>query len=162
MDEMVIDAYPGDQDAIREDSLLGSSFDGWDSICMFGIGATGDFGITTDQFALLGATFLRSAYVVYDLENGQLGLAQANLNSDEEAIVEITSGGLPDVTGVASQSPSASSTTTVSPSDTPDGGDNSSDDAGNDDDESISNRTNTPLFALSSLVPLLAMTMIFL
>lgn len=125
MDEMVIDAYADVQDQILSDDTLRDYFDGWDGVCMFGIGSTGDFGISTDQFTLLGATFLRSAYVVYDLENEQLGLAQANVNSSEEDIVEITSGSLPDVTGVESQSPSTTtsdSTTTASSTSTSDGG----------------------------------------
>jgi hypothetical protein len=126
MDEMVIDAYADVQDQILSDRTLRDYFDGWDGVCMFGIGSTGDFGISTDQFTLLGATFLRSAYVVYDLENEQLGLAQANVNSSEEDIVEITSGSLPNVTGVESQSPSTttsdSTSTASSTSTTSDGG----------------------------------------
>lgn len=44
----------------------------------------------SDDFALLGDTFLRNAYVVYDLQNNEIALAQSNLNatdSDIEAIV---------------------------------------------------------------------------
>lgn len=124
MDEMVIDAYADVQDQILQDRTLREYFKDWDGVCMFGIGSTGDFGISTDQFTLLGATFLRSAYVVYDLENEQLGLAQANVNSSEEDIVEITSGSLPDVTGVESQSPSTttSDSSTASSTSTSDGG----------------------------------------
>jgi len=96
IDEMVINAYADVQRMLRTEP----SFSDWESICMFGIGSTGDFGIDTDQFTLLGATFLRSAYVVYDLANEQLAIAQANLNSTDSDIVEITSGKLPDVTGV--------------------------------------------------------------
>jgi hypothetical protein len=101
IDEMVINAYADVQDLISQEP----SFSDWDGACMFGIGSTGDFGIDTDQFTLLGATFLRSAYVVYDLANEQLAIAQANLNSTDSDIVEITSGELPDVTGVDSQYP---------------------------------------------------------
>jgi len=78
--------------------------------CVFGIqsGAifesTGALDSTTD-FALIGATFLRSAYVVYDLSHHEIGIAQANLNSTTSDIVELKADddGLPTATGVASQ-----------------------------------------------------------
>ncbi|KAL2135583.1 hypothetical protein VTI74DRAFT_7859 [Chaetomium olivicolor] len=74
----------------------------------------------TGTFALLGNTFLRSAYVVYDLSHYQIGLAQANLNSTTSRIVELKADGgdgpggtrsggttattgLPSLTGVAAQ-----------------------------------------------------------
>lgn len=67
-----------------------------DDVCSFGIQPnTGVY--------LLGDTFLRSAYAVYDLKNNVVALAQANLNSTEQNVVEITSSGIPDVSGVASQ-----------------------------------------------------------
>lgn len=97
--EMVIDAYADYQTTF----LLDERFSDFESVCMFGIGSTADFGIDTDQFTLLGATFLRSAYVVYDLANKQLGLAQANLNETDSDIIEVKSDDLPEVTGVASQ-----------------------------------------------------------
>ncbi|KAI8956507.1 aspartic peptidase domain-containing protein [Daldinia sp. FL1419] len=68
----------------------------FDDVCSFGLQGSGDY-------YLLGDTFLRSAYVVYDLTNKQIGLAQANLNSTESKIVEITKSGIPDASGVASQ-----------------------------------------------------------
>lgn len=134
MEEMVIDAYADVQDELLSDSTLRQYFGDWDGVCMFGIGSTADFGISTDQFTLLGATFLRSAYVVYDLENEQLGLAQANLNSDEEDIVEITSGDLPSVTGVDSQSPMSSSTSSSTTTTTTTSSTSTSDADNNDDD----------------------------
>ncbi|KAL6857867.1 hypothetical protein ACO1O0_005310 [Amphichorda felina] len=96
IDEMVIDAFGSLQDQLLSDRL----FKGWEGVCMFGIGSTASFGINTDQFTLLGATFLRSAYVVYDMANKQVAIAQANLNSTDSNIVEITAGDLPKVTGV--------------------------------------------------------------
>ncbi|KAI1485477.1 aspartic peptidase domain-containing protein [Biscogniauxia mediterranea] len=80
----------------------------FDNVCSFGIqGSPGLY--------LLGDTFLRSAYVVYDLSNKQIALAPANLNSTRSNIVEITEeSGIPDVTGVASQV-SAEQTATVLP-----------------------------------------------
>ncbi|KAI1779416.1 aspartic peptidase domain-containing protein [Hypoxylon cercidicola] len=69
----------------------------FDNACSFGLQPSSDY-------YLLGDTFLRSAYVVYDLTNKQIGLAQANLNSTESNIVEITEdSGIPDAIGVASQ-----------------------------------------------------------
>ncbi|OTB04011.1 hypothetical protein M426DRAFT_59550 [Hypoxylon sp. CI-4A] len=69
----------------------------FDDVCSFGIQPSSDY-------YLLGDTFLRSAYVVYDLTNNEIGLAQANLNSTDSNIVEITKeSGIPDATGVASQ-----------------------------------------------------------
>lgn len=118
IDEMIIDAYSDIQDIFMNDPLLADLFDGWDGVCMFGIGSTADFGIDTDQFTLLGATFLRSAYVVYDLENEQLGLAQANLNSTDSDIVEIEDEIPDDVQGVESQSPSSPSSSTTATSTT--------------------------------------------
>lgn len=69
----------------------------FDNVCSFGLQPSSDY-------YLLGDTFLRSAYVVYDLTNKQIGLAQANLNSTESNILEITQeSGIPDASGVASQ-----------------------------------------------------------
>ena len=51
---------------------------------------------------VLGDTFLRSAYVVYDLHNNEISLAQTNFNSTGSNIMEITNSSVPDATGVAS------------------------------------------------------------
>jgi hypothetical protein len=54
---------------------------------------------------LFGDTFLRSAYVVYNLETAQIGMAQTNFNSSSSNIVEFTDEEIPNasatVTGVA-------------------------------------------------------------
>ncbi|RYP60819.1 hypothetical protein DL770_009924 [Monosporascus sp. CRB-9-2] len=68
-----------------------------DDVCSFGI-QPGDQGIY-----LLGDTFLRSAYVVYDLENHEVAMAQAHINNPGSNVLEITRDGIPDVSGVASQ-----------------------------------------------------------
>lgn len=69
----------------------------FDNACSFGIQPSSDY-------YLLGDTFLRSAYIVYDLTNKQIGLAQANVNSTESNIIEITEeSGIPKASGVASQ-----------------------------------------------------------
>ncbi|KAI5210417.1 acid protease [Aureobasidium subglaciale] len=51
---------------------------------------------------VLGDTFLRSAYVVYDITNNEISLAQTNFNSTTNNIMEITNSSIPDATGVAS------------------------------------------------------------
>lgn len=61
-------------------------------ICILGIGPAGT------STCVLGDTFLRSAYVVYDLDNNQIALAQTNFNATASHIQEIESGddGIPD------------------------------------------------------------------
>jgi hypothetical protein len=88
--------------------------------CVFGIQSTALFtaaGTIKQQpnFTLLGDTFLRSAYVVYDLSHHQIGLAQANLNSSSSTIIELSSSGtsLPRVTGVAAQQTTFTPTATA-------------------------------------------------
>lgn len=49
------------------------------------------------DFLLLGDTFLRSAYVVYDLETKQIALAQAKLNVTSSNVQEITGDSIPGV-----------------------------------------------------------------
>lgn len=111
-DELVIDAFAGYQDSLPSSVPF-------DETCLFGIQSLGDAsdesggdddsgsGGSTSLFdyAILGDTFLRSAYVVYDLDNLQIGIAPANLNSTSTNIQELTAGAteLPQVTGVASQ-----------------------------------------------------------
>ena len=63
------------------------------------------FGIAPAQGSepVLGDTFLRSAYVVYDLTNNEISLAQTNFNSTQDDIVEITkNSAVPGATAVAS------------------------------------------------------------
>lgn len=53
--------------------------------------------------SVLGDTFLRSSYVVYDLANNQISLANTNFNATKSNIMEIASGagGVPSATGVS-------------------------------------------------------------
>jgi hypothetical protein len=93
----------------------------FDNVCLFGIqssgGSFGGSGGGTNDSAsgditLLGDTFLRAAYVVYDLDHHQIGMAQANLNATGDSnITELTSAGsgLPSVTGVSAQQTTATS-----------------------------------------------------
>ena len=65
-------------------------------LCILGISPTG--GSTP----VLGDTFLRSAYVVYDLTNNEISIAQTNFNSTSNNIQEITnSTSIPSATNVA-------------------------------------------------------------
>jgi hypothetical protein len=51
---------------------------------------------------VLGDTFLRSAYVVYDLQNHEISLAATNFNATSSNILTITKeSGVPDAKGVA-------------------------------------------------------------
>jgi hypothetical protein len=54
--------------------------------CVFGVSMS-------DSTYLLGDTFLRSAYAVYDLDNKEVALAQSNLNSTTSTITSISEGG---------------------------------------------------------------------
>jgi hypothetical protein len=83
---------------------VGTSSDGQQLIfadgspaCIFGI-APAD-----SSTPVLGDTFLRSAYVVYDLDNNEISLAQTDFNSASDNIVEITNGtnGVPGATSVS-------------------------------------------------------------
>ncbi|PYI11034.1 secreted aspartic protease [Aspergillus sclerotiicarbonarius CBS 121057] len=73
------------------------------NICTFGLS-------TIDDEALLGDTFLRSAYVVYDLGNNEVSIAQANFDPGTDNVLEIGTGSnaVPNATG-ASQSTSSGS-----------------------------------------------------
>ncbi|KAL4782734.1 aspartic peptidase domain-containing protein [Aspergillus varians] len=73
IDELVIDA--GD---LR--------FSSGERACIFGIVPAGD------GTAVLGDTFLRSAYVVYDLTNNEISLARTIFNSTESNVLEIGTG----------------------------------------------------------------------
>ncbi|KAJ5732653.1 hypothetical protein N7493_004134 [Penicillium malachiteum] len=44
------------------------------------------------EASVLGATFMRSAYVVYDLSNNEISMAQANFDESEGQVLEIGSG----------------------------------------------------------------------
>lgn len=92
IDEMVLNNLAAASDEIMSDPSLSKFFKGWSGVCTFGMGSTKTFGIQSDEFVLLGDTFLRSAYVVYDLQNKQIGIAQATLNSTSSTIVEFKAG----------------------------------------------------------------------
>ncbi|XRM42157.1 hypothetical protein ABZX51_005386 [Aspergillus tubingensis] len=69
------------------------------------------FGLSViEDEALLGDTFLRSAYVVYDLGNNEISLAKANFDPGEDHVLEIGTGSdaVPKATGATE--PAATST----------------------------------------------------
>ncbi|EED17354.1 yapsin, putative [Talaromyces stipitatus ATCC 10500] len=67
--------------------VLYEAFSDWPkNSCLLGI-APGKAGVN-----LLGDTFLRSAYVVYDLENNEISLANTNFNPGKDDILEIGTG----------------------------------------------------------------------
>lgn len=54
--------------------------------CLFGLSPSGN-GVN-----VLGDTFLRSAYVVYDINNNQISMAQSNFDPKGSDVIEIGSG----------------------------------------------------------------------
>ena len=74
-----------------------ATFNDGSAACQLGIDAAGGDPI------LFGDTFLRSAYVVYDLENNSIGLAQTNFNVTDSNIKAFSSsGGIPGASTTAS------------------------------------------------------------
>lgn len=125
-DELVIDAFDGT--TIPSEVPFAST-------CLFGIqnigsssGSSGGSARAAD-YAILGDSFLRSAYVVYDLSNLQIGLAPANLNSTSTNVQELQAGAsrLPAFSGVASQTASSSSSSGTSTTSSTASGTSSSD-----------------------------------
>ena len=76
-----------------------------DVVCAFGI-----FPVPASQSSggggatfTLGDTFIRSAYIVYDIANNEISLAQTNFNATSSNVMEIGTGlnSVPDASGVA-------------------------------------------------------------
>jgi len=90
-------------------------------VCLFGIvPSLGSSG----SLSLLGDTFLRSAYVVFDLDNNEISLAQSNFNAKKSEIAEIGTGNdaVPSATDAdGSDATSAGPTSTDTDSDEDDG-----------------------------------------
>lgn len=99
IDELVINTNSGTSED-REDpnSEGGQSGGGGQSLdCVFGIAPA------EGETPVLGDTFLRSAYVVYDLANNEISLAQTDFNATDSNVKEIGTGtaSVPDATPVA-------------------------------------------------------------
>lgn len=80
----------------NEEGVQPTFKDGAGTICSWGLMSSGTGPI------LLGDAFLRSAYVVYDLDNNQVGMAQTNFNTTDTKVVEISGLNIPDATITAS------------------------------------------------------------
>jgi len=79
-----------------------ATFQNGKEACIFGIASSGS------STPLLGDTFLRSAYVVYDLQDNQISLAQTDFNSTTTNVREIVNGTTP-VPGAVAASTTISS-----------------------------------------------------
>jgi len=76
--------------------VIVAGYQGVEPICILGISPAGD------STPVLGDTFIRSAYIVYDMTNNEISIAQTNFNSTTDNILEITnSTGVPSATAVA-------------------------------------------------------------
>ncbi|KAE8447427.1 hypothetical protein EG329_010841 [Mollisiaceae sp. DMI_Dod_QoI] len=73
------------------------TFSDGSAACLFGIAPAGS------STAVLGDTFIRSAYLVYDLDNNEISIAQTNFNTTDTTVLEIGTGttAVPDATLVA-------------------------------------------------------------
>ncbi|CAK7197392.1 hypothetical protein SEUCBS139899_000038 [Sporothrix eucalyptigena] len=93
MDELVLDLFSGGTATFSSGQYKG------ETACEFGIQNS-----SSDPF-LLGDTFLRSAYVVYDLVNNEIALAQTDFNATDSNIVAFASSGaaIPSATAAPSQ-----------------------------------------------------------
>ena len=73
-------------------------------VCNFGIFPV-DSSSSSDGSSsyTLGDTFIRSAYIVYDIDNNEISLAQTNFNATSSNVMEIGTGpnSVPDANGVA-------------------------------------------------------------
>jgi hypothetical protein len=115
----------------------GATFDNGEAVCsLFADSVAND----PSGSIILGDSFLRSAYVVYDLENNEIAIGQTVFNSTSSNVKAIPSGsGLPGVSSVATQ---AAPTTAASGIPAPGGGAATS--------AIPSNNPGTPTFALGS------------
>ena len=99
MNEIVLalSDFEGGSSADKADKLTKRTMKTGAQACVLGVSPSGG------SSNILGDTFLRSAYVVYDLENNQISLAQTNFNSTDDNIMEIKagSGGVPSASGVS-------------------------------------------------------------
>ena len=80
----------------NEENIQPTFKDGAGPICSWGLMSSGTGPI------LFGDAFLRSAYVVYDLTNNQIGMAQTNFNTTDTHVVEISGSSIPGASTTAS------------------------------------------------------------
>ncbi|KJZ69347.1 hypothetical protein HIM_11269 [Hirsutella minnesotensis 3608] len=102
--DFIIDRIPqASQRMVRE--RVGSAADSWRKVCLLGLDSVST-ALSTPKI-ILGDNFLRSAYVVFDATNLQLGIAQAKFKPSGSNIVGIAKGArtIPDNEGVAETDP---------------------------------------------------------
>jgi hypothetical protein len=89
MSELVIEVSSDDGQQL--------TFSDGTAACLFGIAPAGS------STSVLGDTFIRSAYLVYDLDSNEISIAQTNFNATGTNVQEIGTGttGVPDATLVA-------------------------------------------------------------
>ncbi|MCJ1250092.1 hypothetical protein MMC30_007318 [Trapelia coarctata] len=109
MSEMVLSA-----DGTTVQSSTGQTLD-----CIFGIFAESSSGGSGTAYTL-GDTFIRSAYIVYDLANNEISLASTNFQATKSNIMEIGKGAnsVPDAQGVAAPSVTVTGTAVIGASGT--------------------------------------------
>jgi hypothetical protein len=85
---------------------VGSVSSGEEQACLFGIAPS----LGKDTPSLLGDTFLRSAYVVFDMENNEISIAQSNFDAEGSDISEIGTGdnAVPSATQAGGDTPATS------------------------------------------------------
>lgn len=93
LSNFVIDQFT-DREQSELKAALGSVTKNWQKVCSLG------FEVAGENDLLFGDSFLRALYVVHDVENQMVGIAQANLQSTKTNVVEIAkNGGIPDNKG---------------------------------------------------------------
>ncbi|KAF4989318.1 hypothetical protein FDECE_14758 [Fusarium decemcellulare] len=136
MDELVIALTDGEIPEFESGAYRG------ELVCAFGLQND------TSEVSILGNSFLRSAYVVYDLVNNEIGIAATDFNATDSNIVAFESYGdaIPSAT-VASNQQEATQIPTATDNDftAADGFQNSDDDDGDDDSDNGATLATPPV-----------------
>ncbi|KAL9104823.1 MAG: hypothetical protein Q9163_000271 [Psora crenata] len=82
---------------VLEDGSQPEFTDGSGAVCGFGLMSSGG----PDEPIVLGDTFLRSVYVVYDLENNLIAMAETKFNATDSDVVEMSGDSIPGVSSTA-------------------------------------------------------------
>ncbi|KAH8899193.1 acid protease [Thozetella sp. PMI_491] len=109
MDELVLDLALNGPNPLFSDGI----YKGQD-MCSFGVQ---NFSAESGATFLLGDTFLRSAYVVYDLANNEIGIAPTDFNATDSNIVPFPSANatIPSATAAPSQAAATQKPTFTNP-----------------------------------------------
>ncbi|KAF4979296.1 hypothetical protein FZEAL_4463 [Fusarium zealandicum] len=158
MDELVIDLTDGRPPVSDSEAYRG------ELMCAFGIQND------SSDISILGNSFLRSAYVVYDLVNNEIGIAATDFNATDTKIVAFESYGetIPAATAAsnqqdATQKPEVTSHDFTAADGFQDNFDGTDDDDGADDDDEEDNAASllVPSGANIALVAAMASFMLF-